>query len=345
MNKIFIIVIVSFLGSCMHASEATDAIEVAKKYETRGDLKNAMQWYKKAALLSVTVKDEETFLIDDKIITTESNETSEIVQYGKNNIEGYDNNITDSTVRQIIYRTFDVESYKTNYLLPFTYDIQEYANRKSSEVKFQLSFKKIVSKNLLGLNEELYLAYTQTSWWQFYSPSTPFRETNYEPEIFVFFPYYSTKTALKAFQIGLLHQSNGKDGISSRSWNRVYLSGMFQYKGFFIEPRAWYRIPESEKINIYDYKGDDNPDIYDYMGYGDLKITYPYKSNVFSLLLRNNLKFTGENRGAAQIDWTFLIPGTNDVFGYLQIFSGYGESLIDYNKRNDRIGLGFAITR
>jgi len=345
LNKIFIIVIVSFFSSFLNANETSDAIQTAKKYEKDGDIENAMQWYKKAALLSIAIKNDGTFLKDSEIVNNEVNATSKIVKYGKNDIEGYDNNVTDSTVKQILYAAFDAEPYKTNYFLPFTYDVQGHADRSHSEVKFQLSFKKNLAKNLLGLNEELFFGYTQTAWWQFYSPSIPFRETNYEPEIFIFFPYYTSKTSLKALQVGLLHQSNGKDSIDSRSWNRIYLRGAFQYKGIFINPRVWYRLPEKNKTSITDNKGDDNPDIYDYMGYGDLTITYPYKGNVFSLLLRNNLKFTSENRGAVQFDWTFPIAGVNDAFGYLQIFSGYGENLSDYDKRTDRIGLGIAITR
>lgn len=336
MYKKSIIVILSFFTSFLLANDALDALNLAKEYEKNADFKNAMKYYKKAALLSIEQK-EEGFI--------KSGQNGSIVNYGKNDISGYDDNETDATIKQIIFSTFDVKAYRANYLLPVTYDFQNHEGRKNTETKFQISFKKELTNNLLGLNEKLFLAYTQTSWWQTTAASAPFRETNYEPEVFIQFPYPYEKTALKEYKIGLVHQSNGQDELDSRSWNRLYLSGLFQYEGIFFTPRIWYRLSEDKKEDITQANGDDNPDIHNYLGYGDLRIAYPYKKSLFSILIRNNLKFEKENHGAVQLDWTFPLFGTKDAYGYLQIFSGYGESLIDYNKRSDRIGLGFALTR
>ncbi|WP_024955033.1 phospholipase A [Sulfurospirillum arcachonense] len=332
MNKKISLIIIALFANILFANEATDAFNTAKIYEQNGDLKKAMLFYKKAAFLA----------IEPKIITPQTKQPT-IVKYGKNEIDSYGDKETDETVKQIIFSAFDIEAYKLNYLLPVTYNYTDHEGRENFETKFQLSFKKNLATNLLGMDEKLYLAYTQTSWWQTSQTSSPFRETNYEPELFMIFPYKNAKTALKAYKIGLVHQSNGQDSIKSRSWNRVYLTGIFQYSGIFFEPRAWYRFEESEKTNTHD--GDDNPDIHNFLGYGDLKVSYPYKKHLFSVLLRNNLRFDDENKGAIQFDWTFPIPWINDAYGYVQIFSGYGESLIDYDKSNDRIGLGFSLTR
>jgi len=336
-NKTIFIIILTFFAFTLYANEAKDAYNQALQYEKNGDFKNAMLLYKKAASLSVKPKKLETFL--------KKYGNGTIIRFGQNEIKGYKYKSTDESLKQIIFSSFDVKPYRMNYLLPFTYDSVRHVGRKSAETKFQISFKKSLGKNLFGFKDELFLAYTQQSWWQTSAPSTPFRESNYEPELFIMFPYASKNSPLKAYRIGILHQSNGRGGLQSRSWNRVYLNGIFQKDGIFIIPRIWYRIPEHKKRNINDASGDDNPDIYDYLGYGDLKISYPYKRYLFSLLLRNNLKFNSNNKGAVQFDWTFPLPWITDTFGYLQIFSGYGESLIDYNKRNDKIGIGFAITR
>lgn len=312
----------------MFANNATDAIEMAKMYEKQGNIQKAMEEYKKAALM--LVKSDENYIEDTNIVT-----------YGKNSIKSYDNNETDKTVKQIIYSAFDVEPYRMNYLLPVTYDSKNHAEhdghafRKNTETKFQISFKKRLAENLFGLDAKLYLAYTQTSWWQTSAPSAPFRETNYEPEFFIDFPYKDSDSILKLYRVGLVHQSNGRL-VTSRSWNRAYLSGIFQYSGIFFQPRVWYRFKEDEKSNITDVDGDDNPDILHYLGYGDLSITYPYKKHLFSTTLRKK---------SVQVDWTFPIFGLKDVYGYLQYFNGYGESLVDYNERVNKIGVGFAITR
>jgi phospholipase A1 len=322
------ILIITFFCLSLSASELDSLLKKAKELESLGDFKNAMLYYKKAALLN---KDEK--------------QNEPILEYGKNQVDSYEDNETNNEIKKIIFGNFDVKPYKMNYLLPVIYDAKKKIDRNQAETKFQISFKKKLAQNLFGLNEKIYLGYTQTSYWQTFEDSTPFRETNYAPEIFAQFPYINEKSPLKAYSIGLLHESNGRNKEFSRSWNRIYLNGVFQYKGFFITPRAWYRLPEREKRNALDANGDDNPDIYDYLGYGDLSISYPYKKQLFTILLRNNLKLNGNNKGAIQFDWTFPFPWVEDLYGYLQIFSGYGESLIDYDKRNDKIGLGFAITK
>ena len=341
MHKL-ILTIIAFLSLSLCAGDISKIYKQAEKYEQKGDIKKAMFLYKKAASLSIKPQKLQTSL---KKPSENKQASKDLIKFGKNYIKDYKLSTTNQTLKQIIFSTFDVKPYKMNYLLPVTYDNVSHAGRKSIETKFQISFKKILAKNLFGLDEELFLGYTQTSWWQTSEKSSPFRETNYEPELFMLFPYTHSNSALKAYTLGLLHQSNGQGGTTSRSWNRIYLNGIFQKNGVFVIPRVWYRIPEHKKRNINDSSGDDNPDIYKYLGYGDLKISYPYKKNLFSLLLRNNFKFNNKNRGAVQFNWTFPLPWASDTFGYLQIFSGYGESLIDYNKRNDKIGLGFSITR
>ncbi len=344
MHKLILIIITLFnLTLC--ADDISSIYKKAEIYEKNGNYKKAMLLYKKAAKLSLKPQKLEVSLKSDEKKYKDIKNDKTLVKFGKNDIASYDNSSTNHSIEQIIFSLFDAKPYHMNYLLPVTYDSIYHKGRKSTETKFQISFKKSLAKNLLGLGDELFLGYSQTSWWQTSEKSSPFRETNYAPELFMFFPYTHEKSSLKAYTIGILHQSNGQGKELSRSWNRIYMSGVFQTKGVFIIPRVWYRIPEHTKKDINDTSGDDNPDIYDYMGYGDLKISYPYKKHLFTLLLRDNLKFNSKNKGAIQFDWTFPLPWISDTFGYLQIFSGYGESLIDYNKRNNRIGLGFSISR
>ncbi|MBP9492938.1 MAG: phospholipase A, partial [Sulfurospirillum sp.] len=123
----------------------------------------------------------------------------------------------------------------------------------------------------------------------------------------------------------------------SRSWNRFYAKAYLQLGGFIVAPRVWYRLPENADT-------DDNPNIDDYLGYGDLELIYPWGAHTFKLLARHNMHFNQESRGAVQFDWTFPL-WDDGLFGYIQLYSGYAESLIDYDKRSDRIGIGFALSR
>jgi len=213
----------------------------------------------------------------------------------------------------------------------------------ANEAKYQLSFKADVGSqqqiDFLGIETfRLWVAYTQQSYWQILNTrnSSPFRETNYEPELIATLGTGNT-TGLKLINLGWLHQSNGRPLPESRSWNRVYLQGGWEWNNntsFLL--RGWKRIAE-------DPAKDDNPDIIDYMGRADLVARWEPmdKSQAIALLLRNNLR--GEhNRSFVQIDWATPGKFGNAARMHVQLTSGYGDSLIDYNYRQTTFGLGFS---
>jgi phospholipase A1 len=257
-------------------------------------------------------------------------------QYFDMYLNEYTDNETRNTVFQVSGSLFNIDPYKSNYFLPITYDFIGHQGRQNAEAMFQISLKKNMLYNFLGFGESMSIAYTQRSWWQIYKHSSPFRETNYLPEVYMSIPWYNNKSPIKNYKFGFIHESNGQPEGNSRSWNRLYLDVVMQYSGVFINPRVWYRVPERAE-------DDDNRDILDYMGYGDLTIIYPYKEQLFKLFLRNNFDFD-ENRYAVQFDWTFPLA-KNGVFGHVQYFDGYGESLIDYNVKTRRAGIGLSLSR
>lgn len=205
------------------------------------------------------------------------------------------------------------------------------------EAELQLSFKIKGMQGVFGHdNVDLWFGYTTTSFWQAYNHniSAPFRETSYEPEAMLVF---RTNYALAGFQgrfinLGLLHQSNGRGEDLSRSWNRVYAQFGFERGNLALLVRPWIRLNDSG--------GDDNPDIEDYMGHGDLVAVYGKGRHAYSLLLRNNFR-RPDNRGALKLNWSFPLHGR--LKGYVQYFTGYGESLIDYNHRQQSLGLGISL--
>jgi len=255
-------------------------------------------------------------------------------------IKDYKNSETKKNVKQIFSRNFNLYPYQTNYVLPATWDFNKKSGRRQLETKFQISIMKIFADNILGQDELYFASYTQTSWWQTIEPSTPFRETNYQPEIFVLFPMEKYHKRFDAWVFAINHQSNGKPVGTSRSWNRIYTRFLFHYEKLIFNLRVWYRIPEKSKKTIDDPNGDDNPNIQDYLGYGDLKIIYPFQDNVITSLIRYN---THTRKGAIEIDYSK--PIRKDIFLYLQYFDGYGESLIDYDKYSKKIGIGIAYSR
>lgn len=207
------------------------------------------------------------------------------------------------------------------------------------ETELQLSFKVKAMEGVFGYDDfDLWVGYTITSFWQAYNDtiSSPFRETNYEPEAML---VWRTNYEIAGFRgrfinFGFNHQSNGRPESLSRSWNRVYAQFGFERGNLALMVRPWYRLPENTA-------DDDNPDIEDYMGHGDLLAVYRDGSNAYSLLLRNNLK-RSDNRGALKLNWSFPLYGR--LKGYVQYFNGYGESLIDYNHSQQSFGLGVSLT-
>lgn len=305
-----------------YGQTSTSLYLTALEYEKKGDTKNAMLIYKSIA--------KTTHKID---IDIEKQNSVDSINETLDTIEDKE---TTQTLDQILSSSFNLYPYKENYFLPISYDTKSRDGRKRNEAKFQLSVKKPILYDFFGLKETVNIAYTQTSWWQIYDKSAPFRETNYKPEVFVTVPYGKQNiTSLKGYTFGFIHESNGRSEPESKSWNRLYLKGYFQFHSLFVAPKVWYRLPESTD--------DDNPDIENYLGYGDLSLLYPYKTHTFKLLLRNNLKY--HNKGFASLDWTFPFFGSKTTFGYIQLSSGYGDSLIDYNKEVNRIGFGISLSR
>jgi len=213
------------------------------------------------------------------------------------------------------------------------------------EAKFQISFKVLVGKGLFSDRINFYIAYTQQNWWQVYNSaiSSPFRETNYEPEAFIMIHTNKNFHGLKIrlVNLGIDHQSNGRDVPASRSWNRVFAQIVFDvHNRMFFEFRPWIRISEGAKSSPLDAEGDDNPDITNFMGHGHLRGILPLGKHTLTFLFRDNLKTT--QRAALQLDWSF--PLVRKIRGYVQFFTGYGESLIDYNHNSTRIGAGVELT-
>jgi phospholipase A1 len=132
----------------------------------------------------------------------------------------------------------------------------------------------------------------------------------------------------------------GRAQLLSRAWNRVYVNYLYEKRNFAFSFRPWYRIPESEKTSPTSGKGDDNPDILDYMGHFDLDMVYKL-SKYFEFSFKSRKNFATHN-GFVEIGVTFPLWGK--LKGYAQFSSGYGESLIDYNVNQKRFGIGVALT-
>ena len=251
-----------------------------------------------------------------------------------------------------VLQPFTLMPHKPNYFLAAVFNSdgyspdlfkEQYDNPNialdDTEAQFQISIKVPLGIDVFD-TFDIYAAYTNRSFWQVYNSdiSSPFRETNHEPEAWVQFTpgweIFGFRNSANA--IGVVHQSNGQGGVLSRSWNRVYANFVFQKGNFALGFKPWIRISEDADV-------DDNPDITDYMGHYELRAGYKWNQHVFSVMSRNNLE-SGFDRGAVELGWSFPLWTYPYMKGYIQYFRGYGESLIDYDQRVNRIGIGISLT-
>jgi phospholipase A1 len=242
--------------------------------------------------------------------------------------------------------TFSFRPHRENYVLatynhapndapyrPFRNLVPEAQNLSHAELAYQLGFKMKLLENPWDNPVDLWFGYTQQSFWQAYNheASSPFRETNYQPELMAVVPVDLKLLGMNTrfINLGLVHQSNGQTSTLSRSWNRLYAQVGMERGNFTLLARIWKRLKESD---------DDNPDIVDYMGRGDIAGIYRWEGHELFAFTRYNFH---TSKGAVQLGWAF--PLAANLKGYVQVFSGYGQSLIDYNDSQKTIGLGFLV--
>jgi phospholipase A1/A2 len=223
------------------------------------------------------------------------------------------------------------------------------------ETRIQVSVRTKIASGLLtggsedGKTDSLWFGYTSQSYWQiFNSPiSRPFRNTDHEPEVFYVFPLnVSTQPGWhwRYGGIGLVHQSNGQGDPLSRSWNRTYLmTGMENIDPlsnrtrFTVEARAWKRASEADT-------DDDNPDISDNVGRGELDARWHVNpKNILGMRVRHPLK--RDSNGSVHLDWYRKLSGkpNSAMYTYIGLFRGYGDSLLDYNRKRTVLTLGLSL--
>lgn len=222
----------------------------------------------------------------------------------------------------------------------------------ANETRIQLSVRTKIAQGLLThqesqLRDSLWFGYTQQSYWQLFTGelSRPFRNTDHEPEITYVYPTDAPLPLgwrLRYSGLSLVHQSNGQSLPLSRSWNRaVLMAGMEKDDRFRLQAKVWKRLNE-------DSADDDNPGITDMVGRAEVAGFWNVnKDNTLGITVRHSLN--ADANGSVRLEWLRNIGNGNTVGGYhglrfhTQLFTGYGDSLLDYNRRRTVLSVGLSL--
>lgn len=257
---------------------------------------------------------------------------------------------------------FGFNAYKSNFIMPVKISNHAYPSYVPSdkygmtEAEIQFSISYDLFADLFGLDGIYGAAVTEHAFWQVYATSAPFREMVFNPELYALFPFRADLgfASVKTLKLTFSHMSNGQGNIEkldvnqseypefdpywlknrSRSWN--YVSGVFRLQSgaLLTDITMWLRTDDGGE--------DDNPDIVDYLGFGQLDLHYYYRQHQFDGMVRLNPL---TKRGAVEAGWSFPVHGRDSVYWYIKGFSGYGESLIDYDRAVNSVAFGFSFFR
>jgi len=206
-------------------------------------------------------------------------------------------------------------------------------DRNSADVLFQISIRHRITKSRLPFNTFLFLTYTQRSFWDIYADSAPFRDNNYNPALGLG-KYIIHNNIFKgtAF-LQLEHESNGRDGKESRSWNMMSFAIKYYYN---------LQLSFGLKVWIPFVDGGENKDLLDYRGLGTFTANYVTKDMKWWLSAELNPR-KGFGNVNTVVTASFRVSKNSNQYIYARFYNGKGDSLLDYNKYDMNIRVGFCI--
>ncbi len=223
--------------------------------------------------------------------------------------------------------------YKDNYFV-FGTAVNSKPSRENSNVKFQISIAQRLTKPTLPWGTYLYLFYSQKVFWNVLERSMPMTDLNFNPGIGLAKPIFVKNRFIGKLTLMLEHESNGRDGAASRSWNKVSLgANIIIDPSFVIHGKVWIPIVD----------GENNKDILDYCGI--------YQTGMNFTTLNNRLGFgiTLVKRRGWQLNYNAIFEISYRLFKrdnqclFLQFYNGYGEGLLAYKEFHSTVRVGIVI--
>lgn len=203
----------------------------------------------------------------------------------------------------------------------------------NSDVKFQLSISQRLTKSKLPFDSYLFIQYTQKAFWDVFRESLPMRDLNFNPGIGLGHLIIRHNKYIGKAYLMLEHESNGRDSIDSRSWNKITLScALVLNDNWETQFKTW--------IPIID--GENNKDILKYNGIFQFAVNYRTcnKRLQIGALITQRKAWFGFN---TQLELSYKFNKRENQFFFIQYYNGYGENLLEYNQYKNMLRVGFVI--
>lgn len=222
--------------------------------------------------------------------------------------------------------------FKDNYFIGGV-PIGSKPTSKNSDVKFQISICQRLTKSKLPFDTYLFLQFTQKVFWNVFQKSLPMRDLNFNPGIGLGHLIVHENKYIGKGYLMIEHESNGKDSIQSRSWNKITLAAaLLLNKNWEMQFKTWIPIVD----------GKENKDILKYKGIFQVATNFRTDNKRFNcgvILTKRKTWFSFNT----QVELSYKLNKKENQYLFLQYYNGYGENLLEYNKFTSMLRLGFVI--
>lgn len=223
--------------------------------------------------------------------------------------------------------------YKDNYFI-FGPAIGPKITKANTNIKFQISVAQRLTNANLFWGTYLYLFYSQKCFWNVLENSMPMTDLNFNPGIGLTKPIFVKNRYVGKVSLIVEHESNGRDSIWSRSWNKISLAA-----NIIVDPN----LMVAGKVWIPIIDGENNKDILKYCGIYQVSVQ----------AMTDNRKFSGSITLVKRQGWNlnyntivelaYRFSRRSNQFFFLQYYNGYGEGLLDYKQFHSQLRLGIVI--
>lgn len=236
------------------------------------------------------------------------------------------------SVRAILDKHPYFSLFKDNYFIGGI-PIGEKITSRNSDVKFQISVSQRLTKSKLPFDSYLFLQYTQKAFWNVFQASLPMRDLNFNPGIGLGHLIIRKNKYIGKAYVMVEHESNGRDSIENRSWNKLTLGvAVLLNKNWEVQFKGW--------IPVID--GKENDDILKYNGIFQVAANYRTDNRRLNLglILTKRLTWFSFN---TQVELSYKFNNNENQYFFVQYYNGYGENLLEYNQFKSILRVGFVI--